>query len=95
MHEILNVKVHKLEKRENGNPKAICDLMFGDLFLVRGFTVKEGQKGLYIGMPQAKGEKEICDTCGSETQKYNVFSPITPEIGEYLKEIILDAYNEA
>ena len=94
VNEILNVKVNMLEKKDDGKTKAICDLMFGDLFLVRGFTVKEGKKGVYIGMPQAKGETDYCPDCGTETQMYAVFSCVTPEVREYLKEIILEAYNE-
>jgi len=84
MNEVLNVKVDKLRRLEgNGKIKAFCDLAFGDLFLVRGFRVVEGEKGIFLGMPQQ----------ASKTGKwFPVFSPATKEISEYLKEVVLDAY---
>jgi len=84
MNEVLNVKVDRMSKFENGSKlKAFCDLAFGDLFLIKGFRVVEGEKGLFIGMPQQKG---------SNGKWYNIFTPATRELAEYLKEVTLDAY---
>ena len=86
MSEVLNVKVDRITKLENGGKlKAFCDLVFGDLFLVKGFRVVEGEKGTFIGMPQQ----------ASKTGKwFNVFTPASQEIRDYLKEVILDAYSK-
>lgn len=84
--EILNVKVDRLVRLDNGGKlKAFCDLLFGDLFLVKGFRVVEGEKGIFVGMPQQQSK---------QGKWFNVFMPATDEIKEYLKEVILDAYKE-
>ena len=84
MNEVLNVKVNKMRKLENGSKlKAFCDLTFGDLFLVRGFRVVDGEKGMFIGMPQQQS---------NQGKWFNVFTPATNEIREYLTEVVLDAY---
>ena len=84
--EVLNVKVDRINKLENGSKlKAFCDLLFGDLFLVRGFRIVEGEKGLFVGMPQQRS---------TQGKWFNVFTPATEEVGEYIKEVILQAYRE-
>jgi len=83
-NEILNVKVERMTRLENGGKlKAFCDLLFGDLFLVRGFRIVEGEKGFFVGMPQQRG---------SQGKWFNVFMPGTNEIKEYIKEVVLQAY---
>ena len=87
MSEILNVKVDKVTKLDtDGKVKAFCDLLFGDLFLVRGFRVVEGEKGTFVGMPQQRG---------SQGKWFSVFTPATDEIREYISETVLEAYKEA
>lgn len=86
MSEVLNVKVDKMTRLESdGKVKAFCDLVFGDLFLVKGFRVVEGSKGTFVGMPQQMGKSG---------KWFNVFTPATKEISEYLKDIVLQAYQE-
>jgi stage V sporulation protein G len=86
MSEVLNVKVERLARLDNGSKvKAFCDLSFGDLFLVKGFRVVEGEKGTFVGMPQQQSR---------QGKWFDVFAPATKEIREYLKEVILQAYQE-
>ena len=87
MNEILNVKVDKISKFENGGKlKAFCDLLFGDLFLVKGFSVVDGEKGMFVGMPRQQS---------SQGKWFNIFMPATKEIKEYLSEVVLDAYKQS
>jgi len=84
MNEVLNVKVDNMMRFENGSKlKALCDLAFGDLFLVKGFGVVEGEKGTFVSMPRKQS---------SQGKWFNVFTPSTKEIKEYLQEVVLDAY---
>ncbi|MFH1593691.1 MAG: SpoVG family protein [Candidatus Omnitrophota bacterium] len=84
--EVLNVRVDKMTKLEtDGKLKAFCDLIFGDLFTVRGFRVVNGEKGIFVGMPQQVSK---------QGKWFSVFTPATEEIKEYLKEVILKAYQE-
>ena len=85
--EVLNVKVDRITKLESDSKvKAFCDLLFADLFLVRGFRIVEGEKGIFIGMPQHQSK---------QGKWFNVFTPSTDEVREYLKEVILEAYQQA
>ena len=87
MSEVLNVKIDRMTRLEgDGKVKAFCDLVFGDLFLVKGFRVVESEKGAFIGMPQQQSK---------QGKWFNVFLPATKEISEYLKEVVLDAYRQA
>lgn len=84
INEILNVKVEKMMKTEgDGKIKAYCDLMFGDLFLIKGFKIIEGDHGLFVAMPQRENK---------QGKRYAVFVPMTKEIKEYIQEVILDEY---
>jgi len=87
MSEVLNVKVDRMKRLEgDGKVKAFCDLVFGDLFLVKGFRVVESEKGSFVGMPQQQSK---------QGKWFNVFMPTTKEISEYLKEVVLDAYRQS
>ena len=87
MNEVLNVKVERLNRLENGSKlKAFCDLMFGDLFLVKGLTVVDGEKGIFVGMPRQQS---------TQGKWFNVFTPATKEIKEYLQEVVLEAYKNS
>lgn len=86
MNEILNVKVDKMMKMEgDGKIKAYCDLIFGELFLIRGFKIIEGDHGPFVSWPQRTS---------AQGKRYNIFVPATKEIEEYIKEVILDAYQD-
>jgi len=86
VNEVLNVKVDRITKLNNESKvKAFCDLLFGDLFLVRGFRVVEGEKGIFVGMPQQRS---------MQGKWFNVFTPATEEIKQYLNDIVLSAYQE-
>lgn len=86
MSEVLNVKVDKITRLENGSKlKAFCDLVFGDLFLVKGFRVVESEKGMFVGMPQQRS---------IQGKWFNVFMPASNEVKEYINEVVLAAYQE-
>lgn len=86
MSEILNIRVDRMTRLEGtGKIKAFCDLIFGDLFLIKGFRIIEGEKDLFVGMPQQQSR---------QGKWYNIFVPVTSEIKEYVQEVILEAYKE-
>ena len=84
--EVLNLKVEKMTKLENGSKvKAFYDLAFGDLFSIKGFRVIEGENGIFVGMPQQRS---------MQGKWFNVFLPATDEIKTYIEEFVLQAYQE-
>ena len=84
--EMLNIKVHEMRKFDNDGPlKAFCDLSFGDLFVVRGFKVVEGEKGKFIGMPRTQGKNE---------RWYPVFTPSNNDVKQLIADIVMEAYQD-
>lgn len=86
-NEMLNIKVKNITKLQNcGAVKALCDLSFGDFFLIKGFGIVENEKGFFVSMPRKVSKSG---------RWFNVFIPATKEIKEYLSEVVMDAYKES
>ncbi len=64
--------------------KAFVDITVGD-FIIKGFRVLQGEKGLFVGMPQEKSK---------DGKWYNTFYPRTKETRQNLNELVLSAYQE-
>ncbi|MFH1888722.1 MAG: SpoVG family protein [Candidatus Omnitrophota bacterium] len=64
--------------------KAFVDVSIGD-FIIKGFRVLKGQKGLFVGLPQEKAK---------DGKWYNAFYPTTKEARQNLTEAVLAAYQE-
>ncbi|MFA5355812.1 MAG: SpoVG family protein [Candidatus Omnitrophota bacterium] len=64
--------------------KAFVDISIGD-FIVKGLRVLNGQKGLFVGLPQEKAK---------DGKWYNAFYPTTKEARQSLTDTVLAAYQE-
>jgi len=64
--------------------KAFVDITIGD-FIIKGFRILQGTKGLFVGMPQEKSK---------DGKWYNTFYPRTKETRQNLTELLLAAYQE-
>lgn len=81
----LDLKVVRLHRFEGESKvKAFCDVAIGD-FLVKGFKVVEGSKGLFISMPQERSK---------DGKYYPSVSPLTDEAKHVLSEAVMAAFNE-
>ena len=82
----VNIEVVGLHRFENGKSKlkAFVNVAIGD-FIVRGLRIVQGQKGLYLAMPQDQGK---------DGRWYNSFYPKSPEAKEALTETVLSAYQQ-
>ncbi len=82
----IDVEVVRLRRFDNEESKlkAFVDVAIGE-FIVKGFRILQGQKGLFLAMPQEQGK---------DGRWYNSFSPKTPEAKQALTEIVLAAYQE-
>ena len=76
------VRLYRLEGESK--VKAFADVAIGD-FVVKGLRVVQGQKGLFLSMPQEKSK---------DGKFYNTFLPVTKEARQNLSEIVLAAYQE-
>ena len=82
----IGVEVVKLRRFDNQESKlkAFVDVAIGE-FIVRGLRIVQGQKGLYLAMPQEKGK---------DGRWYNCFYAISPEARNALSEAVLSAYQQ-
>ena len=81
--ELRVVRVHKLP--QNGPLKAFVDLSVNELLLIKGLRVVQGQKGLFVSMPQEQGK---------DKRWYNIIHCLTKEFLHEITDKVLTAYNE-
>ncbi len=85
MPDNLDLKVVRLHRLEgDSKTKAFLDIAIGD-FVVKGLKVIQGQKGLFLSMPQDKAK---------DGKWYNGFYPVTKEARQALTDVVLAAYEE-
>jgi stage V sporulation protein G len=84
MAELAVVRLRRFDDRDDSKLKAFADIAIGD-FVVKGFRVVQGQKGLFLGFPQEKGK---------DGKWYNVLWPKTKEARQDLTDLVLSAYEE-
>lgn len=81
----LGVEVARLHRFESeSKTKAFVDISFGD-FIVKGLRVVDGEKGLFVSMPQEKGK---------DGKWYDTFSPKTKEARQELTDLVLGVYRQ-
>ena len=83
--EITAVTVRKVEK-ENSRMKGIASVTLDDCFVVRGIRIIEGDRGLFIAMPNRR-------TATGEPK--DIAHPINKETREMFETEIFKAYEEA
>lgn len=76
------VRIHRFEGE--GRTKAFVDVAIGD-FIIKGFRIVRGEKGLFLGMPQEKSK---------EGKWFNTVHAATEEARKYLAEAVMGAYAE-
>ncbi len=77
-------RIHKLS--DNGSMKAFVDLSINDVLVIKGLRVIQGQKGLFVSMPQEQGK---------DKRWYDSIRCLSPEIRDRINEKVLTAYREA
>lgn len=83
-HPSLNLKViriHKLEK--DSAVKAFADVCFNDFLVIKGLRIVEGERGLFVSMPQKQGRN---------SRWYNTVHCLSKELTEIVKDQVLTAY---
>ena len=80
---ITDVKVTKVD---SDSLKGMASVTLDDVFVITGLKVLNGQKGLFVAMPQREGkDKKFHDIC----------FPKTKELRAEISSAVLTAYNEA
>lgn len=64
-----DISVKKIED-ENSKIKAIATLTLGDAFTIKGIKLYEGEKGLFVSMPNYSKDGEYKDICYPTTASF-------------------------
>ena len=79
------IEVVTIKRIEDSKVKAFASILINESYVIKGFRIIEGSKGLFVGMPQVESKNG---------RWHNIFSVIKDESRNNLCEIILDAYSE-
>jgi len=80
--EILVSRVYRIDNESK--LKAFADISFSGI-VVKGFSVVNGSKGLFVSMPRHQGK---------DGKWYNTVYPTTKELKQKLSDLVLSAYKE-
>ena len=81
----LDVRVYPLFQ-EDSSTRAFASVTIEDLVAIRGIRVIEGEKGLFVAMPQSFNKKD-------ETY-HDIAFPVTENSRKALNKAVLDEYRE-
>jgi stage V sporulation protein G len=82
--EDLKIEVSRMHKLDSsGATKAFCDLSVLDSLLIKGVRVVEGEKGLFVSMPQEAGK---------DGKWYKTVIPLNKEVMAEIEKLVLEAY---
>lgn len=79
----------KIRMYENNKTKAFASVTLDDALVITGITVIEGNKGLFVSMPQSKGKDK-----DGNIKYFDVVFPTTKEGREAIIETVLEAYEK-
>ena len=80
--DIKVVRLHRFDG--DSKTKAFVDVAIGE-YVVKGLRVVQGQKGLFLAMPQEKAK---------DGKYYSSFFPVTKDAKQSLCDVVLAAYQE-
>ena len=81
MYNIIVVRMNKIEG--TGATKAFVDIQYEEM-IIKGLTVVEGPKGLFVSMPREKGK--------IEGQYFDTVHPISEGLRKEIDKKILEYY---
>ena len=87
--EKMNITDVKIRKYENNHTKAFASVTMDDALVITGITIIEGNKGLFVSMPQTKGK----DKDGKE-RYFDIVFPTTKEGRDAITDSVLEAYEK-
>lgn len=82
--KVTDVRVRKINGE--GKLRAIVSITLEDVFVVHDIKIIDGDTGLFIAMPSKKA---------TDGMFRDIAHPINTETREYLKKVIIEAYEQA
>jgi len=82
--QVTEVRIRKVGQ-DGSKMKAVCSVIFDNVFVVHDIKVVEGERGLFVAMPSRR-------TPAGEFR--DIAHPITSDARQTIQEAILKAYQE-
>jgi len=79
----LDVRVYPIDEPQ-GSTKAFASVAVDDLIAIRGVRVVDGEKGLFVSMPQTQDKKT--------NEYHDIAFPLSKEFREEISNAVLDEY---
>ena len=83
---MIEVRVARLAKVQNGALKAFADISINDSLLIKGLRVVSGPHGEFVSMPQEKS---------SDGKWYDTVRCLNNNVKEQISDIVLYAYQNS
>ena len=81
---MLNFSVKRLYRFDGEGPlKAVADVAIGEEFMVKGFRVVEGKKGIFVSGPQQ---------AGNDGKWYPTAYPLNDEVKKEIDKVVMEAF---
>lgn len=82
----MNIEVVDIRKIiGDGNLKAFADVKFGDAILVKGFSILQGKKGVFVSMPKKAGK---------DGRWFEILTPLNEKVKQEIEDKLLVAYDQ-
>ena len=69
----------------DGNLKAFADVKVGGSLVVKGFSVMQGKRGVFVSMPKKAGK---------DGRWFDILTPLNEELKRELQDKVLEAYDK-
>ena len=82
----IRFKVERMFKfQDNPTMKAFVDVAVNDVLIFKGVRVIQGQKGLFVSLPQEQGK---------DKRWYNIVQCLSKELQNEIEDKVISAYRE-
>ena len=69
----------------DGNLKAFADVKLGGKLVIKGFSVMQGKRGVFVSMPKKAGK---------DGRWFEILTPLSDELKQEFQDKVLEAYDK-
>jgi stage V sporulation protein G len=81
----LDIRIYAIDEPK-GNTKAFASIAVDDLIAIRGVRVVEGDKGLFVSMPQSRSEKD------GKPEYHDIAFPLNSDLRKEITKAVIEKY---
>ncbi len=83
---LIDVEVVDIRKiTGDGHLKAFADVKIGGKLVIKGFSVMQGKRGVFVSMPKKAGK---------DGRWFDILTPLSEELKQEFQDKVLEAYDK-